>query len=319
MGGRRGRVKKEKKKKSIGGARHGEKVQKKTFGKDAKHVSHLTGCRSPPLAAPPSLAGGPAGQRGPSTLREGGHRSVRCETKYGRACEHTRSHFKKKPVAAPGGRRDGSLWTLCGLFVHSEASHLTPAGQAAVIKLISFIKTRPLHNSLRRGGVWVEVICKKTSAGPHSHPKFCTCFIICAAREDCIRIFFQELIYILLGPVGPVFAAVGVGGGRRRWLLYTWLDDDGTAASPLPLSAVAPGAQPAFGVSLQDHHAGDHLPQQQVELLHVVVSQENLTTDKGESHSWTRHEERTTFQRERKRKLKCTNFRIGFRMRVTAV
>lgn len=68
-------------------------------------------------------------------------------------------------------------------------------------------------------------------------------------------------------------------------------------ASPLPLSAVAPGAQPALGVSLQHHHSGDHLPQQQVELLHVVVAQENLSADKQES---TQHEETTTSKENEK-------------------
>lgn len=77
---------------------------------------YRTGCRSPPLAAPPSLAGGPAGQRGPSTLQGGsgewgggtGASAVKQNTD-GHASTPDPTSKKKKPVAGPGGRRDGSL------------------------------------------------------------------------------------------------------------------------------------------------------------------------------------------------------------------
>lgn len=58
--------------------------------------------------------------------------------------------------------------------------------------------------------------------------------------------------------------------------LRTWLDDDGPAVPLLLHPAVTPGPQPAFGVSLQHHHPSYHLPQLQVELLHVVIPQKNL-------------------------------------------
>lgn len=68
----------------------------------------------------------------------------------------------------------------------------------------------------------------------------------------------------------------GDPGLLSDWPLRTWLDDDGASAPLLPVFAVAPGAEPAFGVSLHHNHAGDHFPEQQVELLHVVVPEENL-------------------------------------------
>lgn len=60
------------------------------------------------------------------------------------------------------------------------------------------------------------------------------------------------------------------------WYQCTWLDDDGPAASLLPRFTVTSGAQPAFSVSLHYDHPGYHLPQQQVQLLHMVVPQKNL-------------------------------------------
>lgn len=61
-----------------------------------------------------------------------------------------------------------------------------------------------------------------------------------------------------------------------NWSRRTWLDDDGPAASLLPLFSVTPGTQPAFGVSLHYNNPSYHLPQQQVQLLHMVVPQKNL-------------------------------------------
>lgn len=84
--------------------------------------------------------------------------------------------------------------------------------------------------------------------------------------KDYIRIFCLHL------HVFGLQSCVCCWGGCRS----TWLDDDGPAASPLPLFPVASGAQPALSVSLQHHHPGYHLPQQQVQLLHMVVSQKNL-------------------------------------------
>lgn len=262
-----------KKKKSIGGVRHSEKVQKKTCGRKKKSKTCLlpdwmqiaascrasfTCWRSRRATCPLHAAEGRTQERPLWNRIWTGKRAHQIQLQKNKT-------KKKEPVTGPGGRRDGSLWTLCGLFVHCEASHLTPAGQAAVIKLISFIKTRPLHNSLRVGeggwAGWVEVNCrtkkKNLTGGRVPIPNFAPVSSFAQPKKitsECFPffVFFSSSFAFVSDRLVPCLLQSGRGGDRGvlGGPLCTWLDDDGPAAPPLPLSVVAPGGQPALGVSL---------------------------------------------------------------------
>lgn len=166
-------------------------------------------------------------------------------------CTHfTRSHFKTLlNQVAEGWIPLNSLWSYCMLW----SIALNPCRSSCGYQTLRFHGRSPEHNRL--GVIWKP-------AGMFT---------------SNLHLFYDFAIKETLGlPCSLAFFGNWIICSLLDWRRATWLDDDGAAASLLLLFAVTPGPQPTFGVRLYHNHPADHLSQQQVQLLHVVILQEHL-------------------------------------------